>query len=439
VTPSLRLGTFLSIGGENIGAWRHPDANFSSRADFRYYLEAANIAEQALFDLILVADVPPQADHPIELLSRHPAYDRLEPAMVSAALAVATKDIGIVPTLSTTYNEPYHVARKVASLDHLSAGRAGWNIVTGANETEAQNFSLSEHPVSADRYDRAEEFVDVVRGLWKSWERDAFLRDKERGIYFDPTKLQILNHKGRHFSVRGPLDVIPTPQVQPVLVQAGSSVEGKRLGSRVADVIFTTEPEMGKAAKFRKEMQAAALAHGRRSNGLVVLNALIPVIAETDEAARAKFDYLVSLIHPAMAVPQLSRFFSGVDLSAYDLDKPLPRDLPDDDGRRTASRRASILEMAEREGLTLRQLAQRVAGTRGHLTMIGTAKSVADKIEAWITAGSTDGFLLVPPMMPHSLREFCQQVVPELQRRGIFRTAYEGSSLRERLGFPNNP
>lgn len=186
MSAQLKLGSFLSIGGENIGAWRHPDVNFTSRADFHYYLEATDIAERALFDLMLVADVPPQADHPVELLARHPAYDRLEPAMVSAALAVTTKQIGIIPTLSTTYNEPYHVARKVASLDHLSQGRAGWNIVTGANETEAQNFSRGEHPVSSDRYDRAEEFVDVVRGLWKSFDRDAFVRDKERGIYFEP-------------------------------------------------------------------------------------------------------------------------------------------------------------------------------------------------------------------------------------------------------------
>lgn len=437
MSAQLKLGSFLSIGGENIGAWRHPDVNFTSRADFHYYIEATDIAERALFDLMLVADVPPQADHPVELLARHPAYDRLEPAMVSAALAVTTRQIGIIPTLSTTYNEPYHVARKVASLDHLSQGRAGWNIVTGANETEAQNFSRDEHPVSSDRYDRAEEFVDVVRGLWKSFDRDAFVRDKERGVYFEPERLHVLGHKGRHFSVRGPLDVIPTPQVQPVLVQAGSSVEGKKLGSRVADVIFTTQPTIAGAIKFRTEMKAAATGHGRNQDEIVVLNALIPVVAETEKAAQAKFSYLLSLIHADMAVPQLSRFFSGVDLSVYDLDKPLPSDLPADDGRRTASRRQSILDLAEREGLTLRQLAQGIAGTRGHLTMIGTSSTIADQMEEWHRAGAADGFLLVPPMMPHSLRDFCHLVVPDLQRRGLFRTRYEGTTLRERLGLGN--
>lgn len=435
MTKKLRLGTFMSIGGENIGAWRHPDNQFPSRADFRCYLDAAEIAQRALFDLILVADVPPQADQPLDILRRLATYDRLEPAMVSAALAVSTRDIGIVPTLSTTYNEPYHIARKVASLDHLSQGRAGWNIVTGANETEAWNFNRNEHPAAHDRYGRAEEFVDVVRGLWNSWERDAFIRDKQSGIYFDPEKLHILNHKGTHFTVRGPLDVIPTPQSQPVLVQAGSSEDGKALGSRVADVIFTTQQSMNASVAFCADMRRQAVSHGRQPHDLSVLIALIPIVAETEAAARARFDEVMSLIDPALSLPQLSRYFRGIDFTVYDLDKPLPRDLPEGSGQGTISRRQSILDMAEREGLNLRQLAQRIAGTRGHLTMIGTPKTIADEMERWLHAGAADGFLIVPQMLPHHLRDFAEQVVPELQRRGLFRTVYEGATLRENLGL----
>ena len=437
MTKKLKLGTFMSIGGENIGAWRHPDASFTDRASFRYYLEAAEIAERALFDLILVADVPPQADQPVQLLSRLATYDRLEPAMVSAALAVSTRRIGIVPTLSTTYNEPYHIARKVASLDHLSGGRAGWNIVTGANDTESMNFSRDAHPAAHDRYGRAEEFVDVVRGLWTSWERDAFVRDKERGIYFEPDKLHVLNHKGEHFSVRGPLDVIPTPQSQPVLVQAGSSDDGKQLGSRVADVIFGTQQSAKASAAFCAEMRERAVAHGRKPQDLAVLIALIPVVGATQEEAQRKFDEVMGLIDPALSLPQLSRYFRGIDFSVYDLDKPLPRDLPAGSGQGTISRRQSILDMAEREGLNLRQLAQRIAGTRGHLTMVGTPGSIADEMERWLHEGAADGFLIVPQMLPHHLRDFAEQVVPELQRRGLFRDAYEGATLRENLGFSN--
>lgn len=435
MSRQLKLGTFLSIGGENIGAWRHPSVNFTDRASFRHYMEAVDIAEKALFDLVLVADAPQRADSPAEVLARLATFDRLEPSMLSAALAVATRNIGIVPTLSTTYNEPYHIARKIASLDHLSEGRAGWNIVTGENETDAMNFSRDMHPAAGDRYDRAEEFVDVVTGLWRTWDRDAFVRDKERGIYFEPDKLHILGHRGKHFAVRGPLDVIPTPQSRPVLVQAGSSDDGKKFGSRVADVIFGTQQSMAASKAFCDEMRAGAVAHGRRPEDLVVLIALIPVVGETMQAARRKFDEVMALIDPSLAIPQLARFFRGVDFSVYDLDKPLPRDLPAGSGHGVVSRRKSIMEMAEREGLTLRQLAQRIAGTRGHLTMIGTPASLSDEMEKWFADGAADGFLLVPPMLPHSLKDFADHVVPELRRRGLFRTAYEGDTLRERLGF----
>jgi FMN-dependent oxidoreductase (nitrilotriacetate monooxygenase family) len=432
----LRLGTFLSVGGENMAGWRHPSVRFESRGQFSDYLDIVRMAEAAMFDLVLVADVAPSSRDPIEVLSRYAGYDRLEPLTLLSALAVTTQNIGLVATASTTYNEPYHIARKFASIDHLSKGRAGWNIVTTMTDTDALNFSRTAHASHGDRYARAEEFVDVVRGLWHCFEPGAFVRDKGSGIYFDPARLHILDHKGTNFSVRGPLDVVPSPQIEPVLVQAGSSGPGMNLGGRVADIIFSTQQTLEAGRRFCTEIRSKATAFGRNEEDLIVLMALIPVIGSTQEEAQSKFDLIQALIDPIIALPQLAGYLGGIDLSVYDLDKPLPEALPEGDGVLTTSRRGPVLALARREGLTLRQLAQRVAGTRGHRTIIGTAASVADDLEQWFCAGAADGFLLVPPVLPGSLEDFAEEVVPELQRRGLVRTAHSpGSTLRQSLGL----
>jgi FMN-dependent oxidoreductase (nitrilotriacetate monooxygenase family) len=431
----IKLGSFMTLGGECISAWRHPDILDTNGADIQGYLTFARLLEAALFDVILVADVAPSFKDPVDILSRMQGYDRLDPMVLSTALAMGTERIGIVTTLSTTYDEPYHVARKIGSLDHVASGRAGWNIVTTTNETDAQNFSRARHDAHGDRYARAEEFVDVVCGLWRSWDRDAFIRDKQSGIFFRPEGLHVLNHKGPHFSVRGPLDVRPTPQGRPVLVQAGSSEPGKALGSRVADVAFSTHQSLASAKAFRDDVRQRAVVHGRAADDLSVMMALIPVIGATEEHAKSKCEQILGLIDPVVALPQLSIYLGRIDLTQYPLDEPLPEDLPPSDGIGTTSRRGPIMELSRRENLTLRQLAQRVAGTRGHWTLVGTAAQIADQMEAWFTGGATDGFLIVP-LISTSLADFAREVVPELQRRGLFRTAYEGQTLRENLGLP---
>ena len=438
--PHLKLGTFLSVGGENMAGWRHPTVQFRSRAEFKDYLDIVRLAQSATFDLVLIADVAPSSRDPVEVLSRYAGYDRLEPLSLLSALAVTTEDIGLVATASTTYNEPYHIARKFASIDHLSKGRAGWNIVTTMTDTDALNFGRDAHPAHEDRYARAEEFVDVVRGLWRSFEPGAFVRDKASGIYFDPARLNVLKHRGKHFSVRGPLDVLPPPQIEPVLVQAGSSGPGMQLGARVGDIIFATQQSMEAARRFSGDIRARAETLGRRREDLIVLMALIPVVGSTKEEAQRKFNAIQSLIDPIIALPQLAGYLGGIDLSIYDLDKTLPDDLPPGDGVLTTSRREPVLALARREGLTLRQLAQRVSGTRGHRTLIGTAAGIADDLETWFRAGAADGFLLVPPILPQSLEEFANEVVPELRRRRLVRTAYpKGATLRSNLGLSDRP
>lgn len=419
-----------------MAGWRHPSVRFESRARFADYLDIVRMAQAAMFDLVLIADVAPSSRDPIEVLSRYAGYDRLEPLSLLSALAVTTESIGLVATASTTYNEPFHIARKFASMDHLSQGRAGWNIVTTMTDTDALNFSRSSHTSHGDRYVRAEEFVDVVRGLWRSFEPGAFVRNKQSGIYFDPAGLHVLDHKGASFAVRGPLDVVPSPQIEPVLVQAGSSGPGMNLGARVADIIFSTQQSLEAGRRFCADVRTKAKTFGRNEADLIVLMALIPVVGSTEEEARAKFNAVQELIDPIVALPQLAGYLGGIDLSVYDLDRPLPAALPEGDGVLTTSRREPVLALARREGLTLRQLAQRVAGTRGHRTAIGTAKSIADDLENWFSAGAADGFLLVPPIMPDSLRDFAAEVVPELQRRELVRTTHAaGSTLRQSLGL----
>ena len=429
----MKLGTFLTTGGEHSGAWLHKDTPSQSRVSFPPYLEIAKVAEAALFDLILVGDVVPAFDTPVEILKHNAGSERLDPFMLVAALAVTTRHIGIVPTGSASFEQPFHIARRIASLDHLSEGRAGWNCVTTANTSMAWNFNLDSHLPPEQRYARAEEFVDVVTGLWDSWDDDAFVRDKASTIYFRPEGLHVLNHRGTHFRVRGPLDQIRSPQGRPVVVQAGSSEPGRALGARTADVVFTTHQTLEAAQAFYRDIKERAARFGRDPGQVQILTALMPVIGASRAEAHAKLDELDDLTPLPVAIARLSAILGDIDLSSYAPDEPLPEELPS--GQGILSRRQSVLDRARREGLTLAQLARKISGTRGHWTVTGTASDVADAMQSWFDGHGTDGFLLVPPRTPSSLEEFRTGVVPELQRRGLFRTTYEGKTLREHLGL----
>jgi FMN-dependent oxidoreductase (nitrilotriacetate monooxygenase family) len=361
------------------------------------------------------------------------AVERLDPFMLISALAVTTKNIGLVPTGSASFELPYNMARRIASLDHLSEGRGGWNCVTTANSSMALNFNQEAHLPPEQRYARAEEFVDVVMGLWDSWDDDAFVRDKPSGVYFKPDGLHPLHHKGTHFRVRGPLDSIRSRQGRPVVVQAGSSEPGRALGARTADVVFTTHQTLDSAQAFYLDIKERAASFGRDPDQVLILAALMPVIGPNKAAAQARLDELDDLIPQSVAIARLSSSLGDIDLSRYSPDEPLPDDLPAAKG--IMSRRELLLDLARREKLTLAQLARKVSGTRGHWTVTGTATDIADSMQEWFDGRGADGFLLVPPRTPLSLEEFRVQVVPELQRRGLFRTAYEGKTLRDHLGL----
>jgi alkanesulfonate monooxygenase len=355
----------------------------------------------------------------------------LEPITLYSAIAALTKHVGLVCTSSTTYGDPYHVARYFASMDLISRGRAGWNLVTSAAASEALQFSHAAHVPHAQRYERAEEFVDVVMALWESWEDDAFLGDKARGLYFDRDKLHFLNHKGKHFQVRGPLTVPRSPQGRPVIVQAGQSEPGRELAARTAEIIFTVQPDFEAGKAFYADIKSRVLKYGRTPDSVKIMPGVLPVIGKTRTEAQAKWDRLQDLIHPEHGVAALSDW-AGIDLSNYPLDGPLPDAPPTNEqqGRQTV-----VYEMARRENLTIRQLYKRVTAARAHRLVIGTAADAADALEEWFGVAA-DGFNILPLTFPHGLQDIVDGLLPELRRRGLFRTDYEGATLRENLGLP---
>uniref|UniRef100_E1T5K6 Nitrilotriacetate monooxygenase component A/pristinamycin IIA synthase subunit A n=1 Tax=Burkholderia sp. (strain CCGE1003) TaxID=640512 RepID=E1T5K6_BURSG len=428
----IKLGAFLMETGHHIAAWRHPQAHAAAGLDFAHYAELAQIAERAKFDTIFFADSVGVRDTDLASLSRTARADHFEPITLLSALAAVTKHIGLTATVSTSFNEPYNVARKFASLDHLSAGRAGWNLVTSSSEAEAHNFSLDHHFDHALRYERAREFYDVVTGLWDSWEDDAFVRDKSSGLYFDPTKLHALNHRGTHFKVKGPLNVARAPQGWPVVVQAGASEAGRELAAQTAEVIFVAHQTLDEAQSFYRDVKGRLGKYGRHADDLKIMPGIFPVIGRTQEEADEKFEALQSLIHPVVGVSLLSKMTGGVDLSSFPVDGPVP-DLPETNGGK--SRQRLLLDLARRENLTIRDLYLRIAGARGHQQVVGTPQSIADQLQQWFEEGAADGFNIMSPWLPGGLVEFADQVVPELQRRGLFRTEYEGRTLRENLGL----
>jgi FMN-dependent oxidoreductase (nitrilotriacetate monooxygenase family) len=428
----LKLGAFLHPTGHHIASWRYPGAYAGASVDFKHYTELARTAERGKFDMLFLADSPGMRAWPLERASRVATYvGGFEPTTLLAALSSLTEHIGLVATATTTYNEPYHVARKFASLDHISGGRAGWNLVTSVNIAEAGNFGREAHMEHDARYDRATEFARVVRGLWDSWEEDAFVRDKASGVFFDPAKVHPLNHKGEHFSVRGPLNVPRSPQGRPVMVQAGTSEAGQELSAEVADVVFALGLNIDNARKFYQLLKGRVGKFGREPDDIKVMPGLVPIIGETQQQADDIFERLQSLVHPEIGLQLLGEMLGSIDLSGYPLDGPLP-EIATTIGSHTGLR--TFTEMAKRENLTIRQLYLR-AVLRGHGIVRGTPQTIADHMENWFVNGAADGFNVMPPYLPGALNEFVAKVVPELQRRGLFRTEYEGRTLRDNLGL----
>lgn len=429
-----RLGAFFMIPGHHLAAWRHPEAKADEVLKFDFYKRLAQTAERGKFDMIFLADGYAVGQNVSPTAVGQTVTVRPEPFTLLSALSSVTERIGLAGTVSTTYNEPFHVARKFASLDYLSNGRAGWNVVTSATQAEALNFSKDDHLLHELRYNRAEEFVDVVTKLWDSWEDDALVIDKTSGVFADQDKVHQVNHKGKWFSVQGPLNIARPPQGHPVVIQAGSSEAGKELAAQTAEVIFTAWQTLEEAQAFYRDVKGRLAKYGRSHDDLKIMPGVFPIVGRTEEEADEKKALLEELIPPAAGVGLLSAMI-GVDLSHYPLDGPLP-ELPDLDQINGGKSRFQLLkDLAEREGLTIRKLYQRIAGARGHREIKGTPQQIADQLEEWFKNDAADGFNIMPPYLPGGLEDFVDLVVPELQRRSLFRTEYEGHTLRENLGL----
>jgi len=427
----MSLGAFVHETGQHVAAWRHPDAYMESGTNFRQMMRVAQTAERGLFDLFFLADSAAVTING-EQSGRMGKTVKFEPITVLSALAAVTSHIGLVGTVSSTYHDPYILARQFGSLDQISGGRAGWNLVTSNNEAEALNHSLDRHPLHADRYDRAIEFAAVVQGLWESWDEDAFIRDKASGVFFDIRKVHPLNHKGRHFSVKGPLNVARSPQGRPVLVQAGASDTGRDVAARTAEVVFTAQTTLEQAQEFYGDVVGRLANHGRSRDDVCILPGIYPVVGRTQAEAEEKFAHLQSLIHPDVGLAILSHTIGVPNLHQYDLDGPVP-EMAVTNGPR--SRQALLLDAARRDNLTLRQLCLLNAGPRGHLMTVGTPEQIVDVMEHWFRNGAADGFNVMPAWLPGSLDDFVDMVVPELQRRRLYRTEYAGTTLRDHLGL----
>ena len=424
----MHLGMFLQGAGHHVAGWRYPDAESGSE-NLPHLVRQAVTAERGKFDMVFLADglTSSEDGHPSQIA-------RFEPLMVLATFATATSRIGLAATASTTYGEPFHLARAFASLDHLSQGRAAWNAVTTSYASTGANFG-TKHPTHADRYAIAEEFIDVVRGLWGTWDDDAFPKDKVTGVYVDQSKRHVLDHKGQFFSVKGPLNTSRPPQGHPIIVQSGSSGPGQQLAARTADVVFTAHQTLESAQAFYRELKGRLARFGRRPQSLAIMPGFLPVLGGTEKEARDKLALLDSWTDQSKVLSMLSDRL-GHDISGYDLDGPLPA-LPVSE--QMQSRAKLLTDAARRDNLTLRQLAQMVATGRGHYVMCGTPEQIADRMMQWFNEGAADGFNVMPPYFPGGLDDFVSGVIPILQKRGLFRTEYEGSTLRDHFGFARPP
>jgi len=427
----LRLGAFLRPVSIHTGAWRYPGAFPDANFNIAHYKRFAKTLERGRFDAIFLADHLAVLNMPMDALKRSATTPSFEPMTLLSALAAVTEHIGLIATASTTYEEPYHVARRFASLDHISGGRAGWNLVTTSNPDSARNFGHDEHRAHGERYVRAREFYDVVTGLWDGWADDAFIRDVDSGVFFNPDRLHVLNHKGAELSVRGPVNIARPIQGWPVIVQAGSSEAGRQIAAETAEAVFTSQATLADGQRFYADLKARMEQFGRPRDHLKILPGVFVVVGDTLEEARCKRALLDSLVHYDSAIASLS-IALGHDASVFDPDGPLP-EIPESNASQSGRERA--IALARRENLTVRQLAQRLGGYGG-LTMLGTPAMIADQMEEWLLTEGSDGFNVMFPYLPGGLDDFVDLVVPELQRRGLFRREYEGKTLRENLGLP---
>ncbi len=430
-TRQLHLGAFMRPASIHTGAWRYPGAWPDMNFNFARLKQSIQRLEAAKFDAFFMADHMAVLNMPMDALKRSHTATSFEPFTLLSALSQATEHIGLVATGSTTFDAPYHIARRFASLDHISNGRAGWNIVTTSNPDAALNFGLDEHMEHGERYRRAREFYDVVTGLWDSWADDAFIRDVDDGIFFDPAKLHVLGHKGEYLSVRGPLNIARPVQGWPVIVQAGASDSGRRLAAETAEAVFTAQSNLAAGREFYADVKSRMQKVGRDPEHMKILPACFVVVGDTVAEAKAKRAKLDSLVNYANAIASLS-IALGHDAAKFDPDGPLP-EIPESNASKSGRERAVAL--AKRENLTVRELAQRLGGYSG-LAMVGTPQTIADEMAEWIETRGSDGFTVMFPYLPGGLDDFVDHVVPELQRRGLFRREYEGTTLRENLGLP---
>ncbi|WP_254431306.1 LLM class flavin-dependent oxidoreductase [Agromyces sp. Marseille-P2726] len=431
MTRQLHLNTFVNAVGHHEAAWRLPDAVPNWNLDIEHYKNLARIAERGMLDSVFFADIQGLISSP----SRRPG-EMLDPVVKLTALAGATERIGLIGTASTTFDDPFNLARRFASADIVSGGRIGWNVVTSIAKEIGPNFGVTDFPTPEERYERADEFLDVVLKLWDSWENDALVVDKARGVYADPDKVHRIDHVGKYFSVQGPALLPPTPQGRPVIVQAGSSGPGVAFAAKYAEAVFTAQGTIEEGRAFYANLKSQAAAHGRNTDHIVVLPGLVTVIGSTEAEAQAKARALDELIVLDHAHAQLADQ-TGVPVERLALDRPLPDDIrrPEDivDGR---SRYEITVEMARRENLTVRELLIRLNASRGHQKLVGTPEQIAEVIETWFTTGASDGFNVMPATFPDGLEEFVDQVVPILRSRGLFRSEYEATTLRGHYGLP---
>ncbi|MEL0322843.1 MAG: LLM class flavin-dependent oxidoreductase [Rhodospirillales bacterium] len=427
----LCLGAFMRPVSIHTAAWRFPGGSPDANFNLKTIVSLAKKLEAAKFDAFFMADHLAVLNMPMEALKRSATVTSFDPLTLLPAIAMVTNHLGLIATASTTFESPYLIARRFASLDHISDGRAGWNIVTTSNPDAAKNFGMDDQMPHAQRYARAREFFDIVTGLWDSWADDAFVRDVEKGIFFDPNRLHILDHEGEYLKVRGPLNIARPIQGWPLIVQAGASDAGRQLAAETAEMVFSSARNIPDAQEYFQDIKSRAENAGRNPDHLKILPGALVIVGETEAEAREKRDLLDSLVHYDSGIASLS-IALGHDASKFDPDAPLPN-VPETEASKSGQ--ARVKGLAQAENLTVRQLAGRFGGYAGN-AFVGTPKSIADQMEAWIDEEASDGFNIMMPYLPMGLDDVCEKVVPELQRRGRFRTEYSGRTLRENLGIP---
>ena len=431
MTKQLHLGAFMRPVGIHTAWWRYPGAYPDANFNLKHLIRFIQTLERGRFDAFFMADHLAVLNMAMSALQRSATVTSFEPLTLLSALAMVTERIGLVATASTTFDEPYHIARRFASLDHISGGRAGWNIVTTSNPEAALNFGLTDHVEHDERYRRAREFYSVVTGLWDSFAEDAWRRDQESGIFFDPSRMHVLDHKGEHLAVRGPLNIARPVQGWPVIVQAGASEAGRQLAAETAEVIFGSSGNIEDGRRFYADVKSRMRAVGRSPDHIKILPAALVITGRTKVEALEKKARLDSLVHPDSGLPNLAMRL-GVDVSGFELDAPLP-EIPETNASRSS--RAALVALARRDNLTVRQLAQ-FAGGYGGFQIVGAPGEIADTMQEWVETEASDGFNVMFHTVPAGLDEFVDMVIPELTRRGIFRREYEGATLREHLGLP---